>query len=93
LADERGGAPVGVLVQIMKSEPDSELKRMVIMSLGQTRSDEAVTVLLEAAGDKDSRTATAAVMALGQIGTPKAREALMKIIKSRDTETKKDLPE
>jgi hypothetical protein len=32
-------------------------------------------------------------MALGQIGTPKAREALMKIIKSRDTETKKDLPE
>jgi HEAT repeat protein len=94
LADEKGGAPVSVLVQILKSETDSDLKRMVIMTLGQTKSDEAVPVLLEAARDKDSRTATAAVMALGQIGTPKARAALMEIIEKKEPQqVKKDLSE
>jgi HEAT repeat protein len=67
---------------------------MVIMTLGQTKNDEAVPFLLEAARDKDSRTATAAVMALGQIGTPKARAALLEIIEKKEPEkAKKDRPE
>jgi len=65
-----------------------------VMTLGQTKSDEAVPALLEAARDKDRRTATAAVMALGQIGTPKAKAALLEIIEKKEPEkVKKDLPE
>ena len=94
LADEQGGVPVNVLTQIWKEETDPEMKRMLVMTLGQTKSDEAVPTLLEAARDKDRRTATAAVMALGQIGTPKAKAALLEIIEKREPEkVKKDVPE
>src|SRR4030042_4850994 len=79
-ADEKGGAPVSVLARIWKEETDPDMKRMLVMILGQTKSDEAVPILLEAARDKDTRTATAAVMALGQIGTPKAEAARREII-------------
>ena len=67
---------------------------MALHALGETKSDEAVPILLEAALDKDRTIATMAVMALGQIGTPKAKAALLEIIEKREPEkVKKDLPE
>jgi HEAT repeat protein len=83
IAGEEGAAPVATLVQVLKTEADPELKQHVIFSLGQTKSDEAVPVLLEIAKGKDGKLARAAVMALGEIGTPKAKAALLDVLEKK----------
>jgi HEAT repeat protein len=83
LSDEKGGAPVAALTEILKTETDPELKQQALISLGETKSDEAVPALLEIAKGKDPRLARAAVAALGEIGTPKAKAALLEIIEKK----------
>ncbi|MGB8957662.1 MAG: HEAT repeat domain-containing protein, partial [Candidatus Aminicenantales bacterium] len=60
-----------------------ELREQAVMSLGQTKSDEAVAALLEVARGKDTRLGRAAVQALGEIGTPKAKAALLEILEKK----------
>ena len=61
------------------------MKREVISALGESKSDDAVPALLDAArNDADVRVRTAAVSALGELKTPKAREALLQILKKKD---------
>ncbi|TFG57750.1 MAG: HEAT repeat domain-containing protein, partial [Candidatus Aminicenantes bacterium] len=83
LTDEEGGAPVKVLAEILKTETDRELKEHALYAIGQTKSDEAVAILLEIAKGKDARLARAAVSALGEIGTPKAKAALLEILEKK----------
>ncbi|MDP2955430.1 MAG: HEAT repeat domain-containing protein, partial [Longimicrobiales bacterium] len=83
LSDEEGGASVKVLAEILRTETDRELKEQAIFSLGQTKSDDAVAILLEIAKGKDARLAHAAVSALGEIGTPKAKAALLEILEKK----------
>jgi HEAT repeat protein len=57
------------------------VRRIAVHALGETKSDEAVAVLLDVAkNDKDLRLRTAAVQALGEIGTPKAKAALIELL-------------
>jgi HEAT repeat protein len=81
--DDEGGAPVKVLLEVVKTETDRDLKEHALFALGQTKSDEAVAALLEIAKGKDGRLARAAVTALGEIGTPKAKAALLEILEKR----------
>ena len=76
-------APVKILSELLKEETDTGVKQYIVMSLGQTKSDEAVPALLEIAKGKDARLATAAVMALGEIGTEKAKAALMEVLEKK----------
>ena len=50
LGGEDSGAPVSVLVEILKSETDPDIKQQAVLGLGQSKSDEAVPALLEALG-------------------------------------------
>ena len=84
LMDEKGGAPVAVLSQVLKEETDPEIRQQAVLALGQTKSDEAVAALLEIAKGKDAKLANAAVLALGEIGTPKAKAALLEILNKKD---------
>jgi HEAT repeat protein len=72
------------LSQLLKEEKDPEMRSDIVDALGETKSDEAVPILLDIAKtDAEIRVRTAAVAALGEIGTPKAREALMEILKKK----------
>ena len=83
LADEEGGNSVPVLIEVLKTETDPELKQQAIMGLGESKSDEAVPVLLGITKGQDVKLARVAVMALGEIGTPKAKAALVEILEKR----------
>ena len=83
LGGEDSGAPVSVLVEILKSETDPDIKQQAVLGLGQSKSDEAVPALLEVAKGKDTRLARAAVMALGEIGTEKAKAALLEVLQKK----------
>ncbi len=70
---------------MLKDEQDPELRRAAVYGLGNTESDDAVTVLVEVVrNDADVRVRKAAVAALGQIGTPRAQEALLEILRNQD---------
>jgi HEAT repeat protein len=78
-------ASVKILGKLLKEEKDSELRRIIVRVMGDTKSDDAVPFLLDAAKkDKNIRVRTAAVSALGEINTPKARAALMEILEKKD---------
>jgi HEAT repeat protein len=75
---------VKVLGEMLKTEKEPDVKRMLVYSLGETESDEAVPILLDLAmNDKDNRVRAAAVSALGEIGSPKARDALLKVLEKK----------
>jgi HEAT repeat protein len=75
---------VKVLGEMLKTEKEPDVRRMLIYSLGETGSDDAVPILLEVAlNDSNNRIRATAVSALGEIGTPKAREALMKVLEKK----------
>ena len=69
---------------MLKTEKEPDVRRMLVYSLGETESDEAVPILLDVAlNDTNNRIRAAAVSALGEIGTPKAREALLKVLEKK----------
>jgi HEAT repeat protein len=81
---------VTTLSKIIKEEKDSELKVAAIYVLGNLRSDEAVSVLLDIAmNDSNKKARTSAVSALSNIGTPKAQDALVQILSGKTKEQEK----
>ncbi len=81
IEDMAEAAPVNILGQILDLEKDPEMRRLIVRTLGETESDEAVPFLLKVGlEDKDKKVRMEVISALEEIGTSKAREALMKII-------------
>jgi len=81
---------VTTLSKIIKEEKESELKVAAIYVLGNLRSDEAVSVLLDIAmNDSNKKARTSAVSALSNIGTPKAQDALVQILSGKTKEQEK----
>jgi len=84
LEDMSDEVSVKVLGEMLKIEKEPDLRRSLVYSLGETGSDDAVSILLDVAlNDSNNRVRAAAVSALGEIGTPKAREALMKVLEKK----------
>jgi HEAT repeat protein len=74
-----------MLIRLAGEGSSLDIRRNAVRILGQSESDEAVSVLLEIVkSDAPLQLRKEAVRALGQIGTPKAQEALMKILDQKN---------
>ncbi len=85
IANRGDAGSVKILSLVVKDEYDPEIRLLGISALGQTKSDEAVTVLLDLARyDKNAMVRSQAVSALGAIGTARSRAALKEILNRQD---------
>lgn len=86
LVDDKKENGLEFVRALLKDEPDPVLREAAVESLGEIKTDAVVAILLNAAkNDRDLSVRTAAVASLGEIGTPKAREALMEILKKKNS--------
>jgi HEAT repeat protein len=72
------------LALILKNNKDPETRQIAAVTLGFTKSDEAVPVLLEAIKSGDTKLVQVAITALGRIGTTKAKAALKEIAERKE---------
>jgi len=86
LIDEQREQALDFIRVVLKEEQDPLMREAAVSALGEIKTDAAVAILLNAAkNDKDLSVRTTAVASLGEIGTPKAREALMEILKKKNS--------
>ncbi|MEL6824439.1 MAG: HEAT repeat domain-containing protein, partial [Calditrichota bacterium] len=72
---------VRILNEMIKNEPDEELRRRAIQALGNTEHDDAVPVLMNIVRNNNSlRLRKEAVRALGQIDSPASQRAIEQIL-------------
>lgn len=75
-----GKAAVGPLIQALKDK-DSDVRRRVVITLGEIGDAKAVKALIPVLKDKDSLVLLETTFALGKIGDEKAVEPLIQVMR------------
>ena len=85
IEDMAENAPVKLLGQILNTEKDPEMRRLIVQILGESENDEAVPILEKLAlEDNDKKIRLEAIEALEDLDSPKSRDALKRILSKKE---------
>jgi hypothetical protein len=80
-----GGAAVSSLIELAKTNTNSEIRLAAIMALGSIGSLDAVNALIELVDDPDADIRAQSIAALGKIGDKRAGEVILRHLETDDT--------
>jgi HEAT repeat protein len=79
---------VAVWLNLLKSDPSSEVRQVALAALGRTKSQAVTGVLVAAFDDPDTKVRAAAVRAIGDVGAQCAVEELLRLVGDTDKEVR-----